>query len=216
MQMSGIPKIFCVGLYKTGTTSLHRFFQAYDLRSYHGPAWVGWCRPGKAPRLDKYDCFSDGMEHPLEFIYERYPQAKFIYTTRSLRGWMISRHMHRRLKSRQLGYYFLIAIGMKKMRGIRYRDKDVKTWPQDYHDHEKRVCDFFENKPGQLLVIDIFADSAEEIGRKIHAFLQLPGKPRVFPHQNVAPNALRHSSEQAIDRVLRELGLSTGDPVRES
>lgn len=201
------PKVFCVGPYKTGTTSLHRFFQSYNLKSYHGPRWVNWCKSRKAHRLDCFDCLSDGMKHPLDFLHDRYPDAKFIYSKRALRDWMISRHAHRRRKSKEFGYYLLILIGIKGISGIRYQNSAVRKWPKDYHDHERRVFSFFKDKPGKLLVVDVFNDSPEDVGRQIHDFLELPGEPHQLPKENVAPNKLRTSSEQAIDRVLNEMDL---------
>lgn len=200
-------KVFCVGPYKTGTTSVHRFFQSYNLRTYHGPRWVFWCKPRRAHRLDDFDCFSDGMKHPIAFLFDRYPNAKFIYTKRDIRDWMISRHMHRRGRSKRLYYYFLILIGIKQWSGVQFRDEEVKKWPQEYHDHEKRVFDFFEGKRNCLLLIDLSNDLPEDIARRIHEFLNLPGEPHEFPKKNVAPNSLRAFSEQAVDRVLREVSL---------
>ena len=39
---SEVPKVFCVGFNKTGTTTLHRIFAQLGLRSAHNPRWTDW------------------------------------------------------------------------------------------------------------------------------------------------------------------------------
>ena len=202
-------KVFCVGSHKTGTSSLHHFFLSYGLRSNHSSSWISWCNPKSAHRLDRFDCFSDGKSQPVEFLYERYPEAKFIYTHRSLRSWLISRHMHKRRNKMKLGFYFRMLIGVKNRGGQQYNDELVKTWPEQYFAHEKRVKEFFKNKPGSLLEINLTEDSREENSKRIHEFLNLPGEPREFPHKNYTPNSMRKSSAAAVDRVLKEMGYET-------
>ena len=206
-------KVFCVGSHKTGTSSIHHFFKRYGLRSNHSSYWISWCKPIGAHLLDRFHCFSDGKNPPIEFLYERYPHAKFIYTSRDLRSWLISRHMHKRRNKKKLGFYFLILLGIKNRGGQQYHDEVVKTWPEQYFRHEKRVMDFFKDKPERLLIIDLTKNSPEKNSRRIHDFLGLPGEPQEFPHKNNAPNSMRKSSELAVDRVMKEMGISNKESI---
>ncbi|MGC6456466.1 MAG: sulfotransferase [Coraliomargaritaceae bacterium] len=212
-DISDSLKVFCVGSHKTGTSSIHHFFKRSGLTSKHGSSWVSWCNSSRAHLLDQYQCFSDGKNPPIESLYERYPHAKFIYTSRDLRSWLISRHMHKRRNKRRLGFYFLILLGIKNRGGQQYHDEVVKTWPEQYFAHEKRVMEFFKDKPERLLVIDLTKNTPEKNSRQIHDFLGLPGEPQEFPHKNNSPDSMRESSVRAVDRVMKQMGISDKESI---
>ncbi len=89
-------KVFGIGMFKTGTTSLGLAFEAFGYSTFHGPFWDVEIDPfnfdlGKfervaarlEPVIDSHDAFED---YPFMFIHrylaERYPSARFILTER--------------------------------------------------------------------------------------------------------------------------------------
>jgi hypothetical protein len=82
-------KIFCIGLCRTGTTSLHAAFEAFGLRSKHFP--YGLFEQPFAEEIEQADAFSD-LPIPLYYrqYAEQFPSARFILTTRDEQSWLQS------------------------------------------------------------------------------------------------------------------------------
>lgn len=75
-------KIFCIGLARTGTTSLHEILKSLGLKSNHFAGEILYQDNWNI--INKYDAFSDT---PIPFIYKKldslHPGSKFILTTRN-------------------------------------------------------------------------------------------------------------------------------------
>lgn len=82
-------KVFCIGLPRTGTTSLHLAFLCLGYRSIHNPKDI-WSNLDH-PVLFENDAFSDT---PIPLIYKqldhKFPGSKFIVTTRRMEPWLRS------------------------------------------------------------------------------------------------------------------------------
>lgn len=93
-----MTKVFCIGFNKTGTASLHAFFQRVGLSSSHDPTYQARTRtmPEDELRryLDAHDAFSDGERADFVRLLRLYPDARFVLNTRGLRGWLGSRVKH--------------------------------------------------------------------------------------------------------------------------
>ena len=89
------PKIFCVGMNKTGTSSLHRFFRVRGLTAIHDRAWTHYSHVenGKS-YLNRYQCYSDGDQPDITRLRGWYPDAIFLLNTRDEEKWLISRIKH--------------------------------------------------------------------------------------------------------------------------
>ncbi len=89
-------KIFCLGFNKTGTTSLHQFFQLCRLRSKHGHDWtrVSNTRVGRAYIHLIADCYCDGEQAEFRRIQKWFPRSVFVMNDRSERAWLRSRVKH--------------------------------------------------------------------------------------------------------------------------
>jgi len=91
-------KIFCIGFNKTGTTTLHRYFELAGLKSSHDATYQKQSRTlGRAELLSylgSYDAFTDGERADYVRLAELYPDAKFILNTRELKKWLESRVKH--------------------------------------------------------------------------------------------------------------------------
>lgn len=99
---AALPKVFCIGLGKTGTTTFGALMHDLGYRHLVGPQKLGlalW-RAGHADWLfdlvDLYDSFDD---FPYPYIYAelaaRYPDARFVLTMRrSAEEWLRSLEAH--------------------------------------------------------------------------------------------------------------------------
>jgi hypothetical protein len=180
-------KIFCIGLNKTATTSLHQALETLGIRGLH------WGGPATGDRIERalaegrplvddfagYDAFSDiqVLSDNFELLDRQYPGSKFILTTRDLEGWIESRRSHvlRNAARNQRGQYdgdFLTV--------------DEAAWAKQYHEHHTRVRAYFADRPGDLLVMDIVAGDGYEV---LCPFLGLPIPDEPFPwsHRGTTP-----------------------------
>ena len=149
------PKIFCIGLNKTGTISLHHALETIGFKSLHwgGPGTGDIIRRAAAEGrplvedLDEYDAFSDlavlSKQFPL--LDEQYPGSKFILTTRPMEPWVESRRAHvlRNQERATTGEYtgnFLVV--------------DPDAWREEFIDHHARVEAYFAGRD-DLLVFKI-------------------------------------------------------------
>jgi len=87
--MNNKVKIFGIGLPRTGTTSLHNALKSLGIKSKHFPFKLYTSFDDKL--LGDYDLFVDS---PIQLIYklldDKFPESKFILTTRSLDSWLES------------------------------------------------------------------------------------------------------------------------------
>ena len=108
-------KIFCIGLNKTGTISLHESLTTLGFRSHHwgGPATriaVERAIREDVPLLTylpEADTYSDIQRLSVSFdqLDVQYPSSRFILTTRPVDDWIDSRRRHvlRNLERRAAG-----------------------------------------------------------------------------------------------------------------
>ncbi len=177
------PFIFCIGLNKTGTTSLT---QALSI--------LGWKSSHDKNKNDKIiDCFLktgklevgsrntkaylDGMiPYYFQQIYaymqqKQYP-CKFILTQRELQSWIESRKKHvlrNQNKPDYKGGFLLI---------------DESSWEKEYKKHYKEVEEFFQDKQNEILRMNIIEGDGWE---KLCPFLGVPIPNKPFPKLNVNP-----------------------------
>jgi Sulfotransferase domain len=175
----GPLKVFCIGLNKTATTSLHQALEALGFRSLHwgGPATRARIERAMAegrPLVDDlagFEAFSDiqVLSDNFELLDRQYPGSKFILTTRELESWIESRRRH--------------VLGNVARKQHRQYDGDFLTvddaaWTKQYDDHHARVHAYFADRPDDLLVMDIVAGDGYEL---LCPFLGLPVRDEPFP-----------------------------------
>jgi len=190
----GRPKVFGIGLSKTGTTSLAAALEEL------GFATVDWSNPLTNELmtdndLHLFDAFTDTPTcQNFEKYYYMFPNAKFIYTVRRDDDWekSWSKHFKR--------WYLLSDFQeiRKKLTepdafhfGRQYSDIYMslyfnhKNFAEAFQVYDRRVRRFFEDKPSdRVLIFDIFAGDGWQ---KLCAFLgrDIPAAP--FPWENRAP-----------------------------
>lgn len=195
--MSG-GRVFCIGLNKTATTSVHTALTTLGYRSLHwgGPEARRAVRRAMAeglPLLTHVDpepeAVSDLEEvtHNFELADRQYAQSRFVLTVRDLEAWLDSRrrHVEHNRRERDAGRY----------RG-RFLDVDLDAWAAERRRHHARVQAYFARRPDDLLVWDVAADPRWE---PLCEFLGHPVPPRPFPHENERTAA---AAAQAGDRAF--------------
>jgi hypothetical protein len=151
------PKVFVIGLNKTGTTSVG---DALHQLGYRRLGWGDFTSrklfhdwySGNLEPLVKYTTEYDAFEDlPWPFVYQEmaalYTDAKFILSVRANEEvwWKsISRHTARR-----------VWIGHELTYGSYSAAKDKEAYINLYRQHQQDVCQFFEDKPGRLLHLNI-------------------------------------------------------------
>lgn len=163
-------KVFCIGLHKTGTTSLHRAFLRLGLRSRHYfPDEVS---------LDQFDCFSD---LPIPLMYKeldrRSPGSKFILTTREKSAWLAS--CRRWFLQRPFADPPHVQSRLQECYGIETFDEEA--FSRVYDNHHREVREYFRSRPNDLLEYSVVDGPHWE---PLCHFLGLPVPKFPFPHAN--------------------------------
>ncbi len=203
-------KVFCIGFNKTGTSSMHQLFVEFGLRSWHG--YYSHV-PVTDPLFAQFQCFSDGDQHDFARLDRTYPGSRFILTTRRLDDWLTSRIRHIEQR-RSIG-----ATGPMREAYEANPGQAVQQWIRQRLDYHQRVAQYFAERPGDLLIINVCdsPDSAQAVAT-IAGFLGLraPSGMRL-PHENarsqdrVTPDrAVRSKSavRQDLSAVFRDMQLS--------
>lgn len=180
--MTARPKVFCIGFHKTGTTTLE---VALKKLGYRVTGSFGTKDPGIADKVydlafakvGEYDAFED---NPWPILYreldERFPGSKFILTRRPAENWIRS----------QVKDFATTETPMRRWiygAGAGCPEGNEDVYIERYERHNREVLDYFRDRPGDLLVVDLPADAGWE---KLCAFLghDIPAEP--FPHANKA------------------------------
>ncbi|MET0903205.1 MAG: glycosyltransferase [Acidimicrobiales bacterium] len=152
----GRPRVFGIGLNKTGTSSLHEAFQMLRLESLHwgGPAirqLVEASRDAGDPllsRLDqRFDAFSDiqVLSSSFEQLDQQYPGSRFILTVRPVDDWIESRRRHVEVNRQRQ------AVGDYTGHFV---DVDEAAWRSEWHEHVGRVRSYFAGRD-EFLEVDL-------------------------------------------------------------
>ena len=150
-------RIFCIGVNKTGTGSLHLAFGQLGIPSAHYVCREGNVKDiiasnGSADRpllagLEHYRAISDWntpeTNQWFRTLDEQYPGSRFIMTTRSLDSWLRSREAH--VASNQVKHRY---------KGD-WKSVDRDSWADEYERHHAEVRAYFAERPGDLLEMDI-------------------------------------------------------------
>ena len=142
------PRIFGIGLNKTGTTSFDAAMTILGFQSLHdgGPEAhdaVKRAIDAGAPLLSnldqRFDAFSDIglLSRRFRMLDAQYPGSHFVLTMRPLDVWIDSRrrHVERNIALREVGEYagtFLVI--------------DEEKWVREWKHHTQRVRSYFEGR----------------------------------------------------------------------
>jgi hypothetical protein len=177
------PRVFGIGLIKTGTSSLREALELLGYNAVHGGPLETMKLVQEAidagepmlSRLDpSYNAFADvfGITYYFYLADVQYPGSRFILTVRDLDEWLDSRRRHteRNRKLRAAGRY----------RGD-LLEVDLEAWEAEYRRHEAIVRSYFADRPDDLLVYDLTAGEGWE---PLCRFLGHPVPDAPFPRAN--------------------------------
>lgn len=182
-------KVFCIGLSRTGTTSITVALHQLGFEAHHQcHALVDHDDIGQ-PRVcrkwaDSMDAHADiAPATVFEELASLYPDARFVLTQRNPRAW--GHAMIRFCKKNRC----LFAVPVPPVNrmfsdiyGRRWPSYTVEDWAQVYEAHERKVDAAFAAQPHRLLRLNItggdgWAELCEFIGENV------PSTP--FPHADV-------------------------------
>lgn len=175
------PRIFCIGLNKTGTISLHDALEAMGFRSLHwGGPEVRKAIEARADAgeplladVDDHDAYSDilALSERFDVLDAQYPGSRFILTTRPVDDWVESRRAHvlRNQERAQRGEYTGDFL-----------DIDEPAWRDEFAHHHERVAAYFAGRD-DLLTMCITEGDGYEL---LCPFLSLPVPDQPFPHRH--------------------------------
>jgi len=170
-------KVFCIGFQKTGTTTIGEALKVLGYR-VTGPDNVrDKDIAEKVERITaalshRFDAFQD---NPWPLVYRQmdalHPGSKFILTVRDPQKWYESYRNH------------FEGVPSTPMQEMLYGPPvdDPEHYKGCVLRHNQEVVDYFQDRPGDLLVIDLTHDHRWE---PICAFLELPVPEAPFPHSN--------------------------------
>tara|TARA_B100000965_G_C19471732_1_gene704416 strand:+ start:241 stop:807 length:567 start_codon:yes stop_codon:yes gene_type:complete len=181
-------KIFCIGLNKMGTTSLHSAFLKLGIRSVHfsvdGTRLKQTIHNNyvkKFPILkgvDGYEAYSDwDLKDRFQVIKEldkQFPGSKFVLQCRDLKPWLKSREKH-------------IKRNQEKCLADpddcnRWLNIDKPKWVETYKTHYPAVRKYFKGRD-DLLEFNLFEGDGWD---KLCRFLKRPVPNVSFPLENTA------------------------------
>lgn len=163
MSASG-RKIFCIGLNKTGTISLHQGLTDLGFSSLHwgGPssrrAVERAIREGEPllTYLEDHDAYSDIQRLSVNFdvLDDQYPGSRFILTTRDVDEWIDSRrrHVERNRERREQGEY-----------DGTFLEIEPERWREQFIEHHTRVEEYFGGRDDLLVMRVTDGDGYEKL-----------------------------------------------------
>lgn len=192
------PKVFGIGLSRTGTSSLHAALGILGFTSLH---WKNHLTMDliRSEDIPLFDAFSDtGITARFEELSAMYPAARFVWTTRPVDDWgrSVRDHYGRQLGVQQPGELLHPPVA-DSFRGLKGRiEASVyghhATWEEAYAAHARRVEHFFADKaPDRLLRTSLTGGDG---WAPLCRFLDRPIPDRPFPHANRRPSATGSSA----------------------
>jgi hypothetical protein len=187
----GAEKCFCIGLSKTGTSSIAKALADIGfLTSHYFNAFTFELLTTEDAYY--FDALTDTSICPdFEALFHLFPNSKFIYTTRPMQDWLGSYERHDRRYMRCTDFPSLrqrvttpglTRYGTTLARSavsIFYRHPDPETARLRF---EERVHAFFAGpRAARLLVFDVFSGDGWD---KLCGFLGRPVPDRPFPWEN--------------------------------
>lgn len=173
-------KIFGIGLSRTGTTSLHIALLLLGRASVHYPLACapGWLRGDfSTDTLHEFDaCLDVPVAAYFSELHGQYPDSLFINTVRDEESWLTSiEKLQQTQNAPERTLPLREAIRLTTYGCIRFnRDRYLRA----YREHQRRVSEFFADKPQQLLSLNL---SEGDGWQKLCDFLQCAPPTMDFP-----------------------------------
>jgi len=185
-------KIFCIGFYKTGTTTLYDALRTLGYHTVNGDTPGSY--PGaddgatlirqidagdyRLPTFDMFDAFSDNPYFRIwRQIHDQFPQAKYILTVRDEDRWIescVKFYRHRRIRPMRVWMFGPHANPAAS-------PASRQAWLDAYRAHNAAVREFFATRPHQYFEFDPTREGGWD---RLCAFLGAPVPSQPWPHAN--------------------------------
>jgi hypothetical protein len=196
-------KVFGIGLSKTGTVSLARALTKLGIKTKHFPddkTTQEELRRGDY-NLSILNEFQALVDIPVAPYYAQlealFPDGKFVLTTRPTDSWLTSfeNHFEFWVEHHRDEYDdFVLACTY----GVHHFSADRLRYVKELHEHNVR--EYFADKPGKLLIHNVFEGDGWE---KLCGFLGCPVPDEPYPREN--PRLSAPGRAPAKDWLLRRL-----------
>lgn len=209
---TGAGKVFCIGFYKTGTTTLYEALKVLGYRAINGD------KPGSYPgaddgatlirridagdfRLPTFDLFDAFTDNPYFTIWRQihglFPEAKYIFTVRDEQRWIescVRFYANRRIRPMRV---WMFGEHADPARSTESR----QAWLDAYRAHNAAVREHFAGSPpGRFLELDPVRNPRWD---ELCGFLGQPVPDVPWPHANpTKPDAPWRRSWRALRRAL--------------
>ena len=167
-------KIFGLGLSRTGTTTLNRVLNDLGFNTIHYPS----------SRKVLFSTNNDGANdipviNYFEELDQKFPNSKFILTTRNKEKWLKSIvHYLGRKKDWKMSNWTI--ENRTKVYGSPF--PDYEQCSKVYDNHEEKIRNYFKERPQDFLVLDICGGDNP---KKLYEFLNVDHEPpESFPNEN--------------------------------
>ena len=212
-------KIFGIGFYKSGTTSLFEALRilGYDTVNGDAPGSYPGADDGatlirqidagdyRLPTLEMFEAFTDNPYFRIwREIHAMYPEAKYILTVRDEEPWIASCtrfYRNRRIRPMRAWMFGPHADPSRD-------EESRQAWLAAYREHNRAVREFFATRPDQFLELD---PTRERGWERLCSFLGAPIPAQPWPHANAGRRSLPWRGLWR--RLRRALGLEMGVPV---
>ncbi|MEV5880817.1 sulfotransferase family protein [Streptomyces sp. NPDC052101] len=190
LPVSGRPKVFGLGLSRTGTLSLTAALRTLGFDIAHYPADQGTYHAllkgtARFPLLAERDGITDITVVPYyEELDLAWPGAKFILTVREEADWLRSceRHWQRPIETKaDQGEVYLDLQRFLRAAVYGCHAFQPQRFARVYRRHIEQVKRYFAGREGDLLVLDICGGQGYEL---LARFLGVPVPDEPFPELN--------------------------------
>ena len=172
------PRVFGVGLSKTGTTSVAEALRVLGYSVIHYPR-PEFTMTGRFGVLHDYDAaFDTSVSVVFQHLDRVYPGSKFVLTVREPEGWIKSLERHLALRGPRSESGFEGAL-RRMIFGVTGFDRERLLAAQAAWDEQVRA--YFRGREGDLLVLNL---SDGDGWAPLCAFLGEPEPGVAFPHKN--------------------------------
>lgn len=234
------PKVFCLSMQRSGTTSFGDFCEDHlgmVRRGFYHSITNGWTRSWVARDYDKIfasvdfrtaEVFEDDPWWCPEFykvLAPRFPQARFVLMTRDEAAWFRSMlahsggrtlgqtDLHAAIYGRQDEFAGLLKSG-QPFRDVNWQGLSLEGQEARYTAHYRRHADecrrYFAAQAPERF-LDLRLEDPDKF-RKLAIFLGYPD--RDYPDVHVNPVASPHDAHPGPEPLTKELPrVATGEPV---
>jgi Sulfotransferase domain len=205
-------KVLGIGLGRTGTTSLARALELLGYRAKHCPDL--WLDDAGELIISPDDVreFEALTDEPLIPIFRQidrdYPNSRFILTVRAMGPWLTSIENNGNALTEYRARLPAVRVLHETLYGTATFDREA--FAAAHVRHVRDVRDYFAERPGDLLMMDVCAGDGWET---LCPFLGKPVPDRPFPRLNVfgvddaatlvRQGVVAHPGERARDRDLK-------------